>query len=313
VAEYFVPYNRDPKRNAELINMLRALWSQDWVSLIRCDGCSFAFPEPYISAGAQFYQLVYENATHYPRFRWEYGRTVEALQACLSESARPGPVRLLECGAGVGRFLGLLSDRPRRERFELEATEFNHGAREELERHGIKVTMAPIEDLAEEPGWQHRFDALCMFHVLEHMAPVDAVFSAMRKILVPGGHVFISVPSGESIDQQEQLVQCWDMPPNHVGRWSPTAFQRVAGRHGMRMLEHTVEPAAQPKDLWRLAVWSVNARAFEGRPVDELVNRAPRLVRGPAKRILALSEALGLVGHWGSFLGHSLWVHLEIV
>ena len=311
-AEYFVPLSRDPARNQILRGMLEELWEgRGTVDVLRCRACTFGFPAPYVAAGPEFYEIAYQRNPHYPRHRWEYSKTVEALTRQLSDTERTNRARLLEVGAGDGRFLCLVRDSPVGRTMTLEAIEYDLGAIQRLSQRGFPASRMSIQDLATQRRMKGQFGAICMFHVLEHMADVHDVFCACSNLLVSCGDLFISVPNGASIDQQEDLVQFWDMPPNHVGRWSLTPFQRIAAEHGMTIIDYQIEPARPAYELWRLAVWRINAQSYAGDRVAERINRWTRVVRGPVKRLFALRAALDLASSWGSLVGHSQWIHMQ--
>ena len=62
------------------------------------------------------------------------------------------------------------------------------------------------------------------------------------RILRDDGLLFIAVPNPKCITFNEQNGSLLDTPPNHIGRWSPAAFQILGARHRLRFDRHEIEP-----------------------------------------------------------------------
>jgi 2-polyprenyl-3-methyl-5-hydroxy-6-metoxy-1,4-benzoquinol methylase len=310
-AEHFVPRDRAAERNEKLRQTIRRLWSgAESVEIHRCRWCGFAFPIPYVAGDVAFYNLAFGNG-QYPRDRWEFGRTLDVLHPIAASS--PHSLKLLESGAGMGWFLEKVRRSTLADRFQLEALEFDDAAIGILRRRGFSTSNASLPDLLGSTAYEGKVDVICMFHTLEHMARVADVFQAFDFLLAPGGHVFISVPNAAAIDQQEETVRFWDMPPNHVGRWNLGCFEVLANQYGLRVVEWAVEPRqARWQQAWHLALYQVNSRAYDAHTIEHLVSsiqqRHPRRI---ARGLNALAWVPLLWIKAGSMLGQSLWVHLK--
>jgi hypothetical protein len=144
------------------------------------------------------------------------------------------------------------------------------------------------------------------------MVDVMGVFRALHNALLPGGHAFISVPHAASLDQQEDLVHLWDMPPNHVGRWTETAFRIASQNHGLELLAVEVQPLHRLAEIGRLSVYRVNSRAYG---INTLAGRVNALTFRPLRMVLkatmAIAEIPFLALHVAELQGHTLWVHLR--
>lgn len=309
-AEHFVPFRRDPVRNQRLRSHLETLWGRDSVEIRRCRNCCFVFPEPCLAGDMEFYEIVYGGKAHYPRSRWEFHKTLTALEEAYGGDSR-GQIRLLECGAGDGRFLRLVQRSAIGSGTRLTATEFDQVALHRLAALGVVTRRSDVLELAEDPELQGSFDVICMFHVLEHMSAIDRVFESLRALTTAGGMIFVSVPNGLNVDQQETVTGFWEMPPAHVGRWYLESLKRIAARHGLKIAQHEIEPSSQLAELWRLAVYRVGALCYSQNGLAPRVNALPRPVRGPLKRLLATKEAIGLAPNLGSLSGQTQWLQLQ--
>jgi SAM-dependent methyltransferase len=305
-AEHFVPTGRDPVRRARLEANLRRLWGgREFVEVRRCESCGFGFAAPHVAGDKEFYNLVSNADAHYPARRWEFDRTIAELSALPQLQGE-----LLECGAGGGSFLAQLGTSTVGARYRPMAAELDEGAIRRLRAAGIAVSAGSITEFGED--MTGRFAVICMFQTLEHHDDAHAVFEAFRRLGRPGSHIFVSVPNAAWTDTQERRVRYWDMPPNHVGRWTGSCFSRMAVHHGLRVVGFEVEPASKIGQTWRLALSWVNSRAYEAGSLAGKVNMIRlRLVRGVLKRSIAALLFLRLWSTAQAPEGDSLWVHMR--
>jgi len=312
-AEHFVPEKRFAERNAELRRVIRRLWGgRAEVEIHRCDACGFAFPIPYVAGDVAFYNLAFGSGG-YPRDRWEFDQTLDALTPIAL--ARSQPLKLLEAGAGVGWFLEAIRRRPAlHHRVAAEAIEYDDVALRTLTERGFAARAGSITDLVGDPEQKGRFDVICMFQTLEHMAGVTEVFQAFRSLLRPDGHVFLSVPNGPSVEHQEKMVELWDMPPNHVGRWSLRCFDIAAKRNGIEVVASAVEPQwARHRDAWHYATYRLASRAYVAGTWEHRINAVRR--RPVRQALKGLTSLAWMPRFWFTprGAGHNLWVNLQRV
>ena len=299
-AHHHVPARRDRERNDQLRVALRELFDGDQVEVWRCGDCGFWFADPFIAGTPDIYNLITAGQEHYPAHRFEFELTLEALPA--------RPMSILEIGAGRGAFMrraqsaGVVR--------KAVATEYDRGSLAAIAAlpDVEAVPLTPSELAAQT---DQRFDAVCMFQVLEHMDRVDDVFSALRRLTAQDGELFIGVPNEASVTMQEELTGFWEMPPNHVSRWTPAALQSIAGRHGFRLIEHRYEPAPRWAALAEMAQCRFQGRAYDPSSVAGRVNDIPvRAVRGPLKRLLYTWDLLAFLPTLGQWPPRSQWFRL---
>jgi 2-polyprenyl-3-methyl-5-hydroxy-6-metoxy-1,4-benzoquinol methylase len=300
-ATHFVPAQRDQARHERLRDELRRLFGADHVDIRSCGGCRFWFADPFVAGTPAIYDLVTNGSELYPADRFEFGETLRALAG--------RPVDVLEIGAGGGAFLR--KARAAGIAGRTCATEFDRGALARLAAiPGVQAHCVSLEDLAaSEP---EPFDVVCMFQVLEHLDRIDDAFAALRRLTAPSGSLFISVPNDASVTIQEALTGFWEMPPNHVGRWSQGAIEAASGRHGFRLVEHRLEPNPSLPALWEMAKCRCQARAYDPSSLPGRVDAlSVRPVRGALKRLLAVWDLLVLSPHWGELPSRSQWFRFE--
>lgn len=117
-------------------------------------------------------------------------RHLEATLASLD--VRPGS-RLLELGAGMGRFSLLLADRG----FDVVACDLSPDLLAALRRFDVAGRVRAIEADAAlvDRAVDGSFDAVLGFFFLHHLTDLEPVFAAAARVLRPGGAVAFCEPN----------------------------------------------------------------------------------------------------------------------
>ena len=103
----------------------------------------------------------------------------------------PGRNRLLDVGCGNGAFLAGMRDAG----WSVQGLEPDATAAEQARSGGIPVAIATFEDAPFEDG---SFDAITLNHVVEHFHDPVAALRICRRLLAPGGTLWISTPNLQS-------------------------------------------------------------------------------------------------------------------
>jgi len=98
--------------------------------------------------------------------------------------------RILEVGAGAGGTLKWLKDTY--PNAETTAVELNGALRDELQRNADVVLIGSIE---ETFPLLKKYDLILLLDVLAHLPDSTGTLQQLAKLLVPGGHVIVSVPN----------------------------------------------------------------------------------------------------------------------
>jgi SAM-dependent methyltransferase len=282
-------YARDASDIVAMQRILRRLWGRESAEVYTCEVCGFGFADPQIAGDAEFYTLAYGESPVYPPARWEFGRTLSALA-----EIRTG--RLLEIGAGDGQFLVAARDAG----WDCAGVELGEAAAEALRQQGLTVHEDPLDALIEEVGIASR-DVICMFQTLEHLADPHRVFDILSALLAGGGHLFVSVPNAAHVLAQEELTGVLDLPPNHVGRWTPRALEIMGSRHALAAVVEA-DPAERTEIAAHLAHYH---RMQHGSAVDRL----PQWARGPANAV-DLTVRARWIRRRRNLPAPTLWAHL---
>jgi SAM-dependent methyltransferase len=137
--------------------------------------------------------------------------------------------KILDIGCGTGAFLEVMQSAG----WLAHGLEPDEGARSTAMKRG--VTVSPSAELFNLPG---SFDAVTMWHVLEHVHHLHKYMETIRSLLQPGGVLFIAVPNYTSADASEygQFWAAYDVP-RHLYHFSPLAMEKLVKVHGLEIVE----------------------------------------------------------------------------
>lgn len=155
--------------------------------LARCEDCGLRFdnPRPDAASISTFYsrQGQYDGwLSNLPARHELWLRRWKRLRGHL-----PAGGKILDVGAGIGQFLSLSGTG-----WEVDGTELSPVARKiASERWGISLREGQLEDLHLPDA---AYDAVTLFHVLEHVPQPGQTLREIHRILAPGGCAVFAVP-----------------------------------------------------------------------------------------------------------------------
>jgi 2-polyprenyl-3-methyl-5-hydroxy-6-metoxy-1,4-benzoquinol methylase len=142
-------------------------------------------------------------------------------------SSLPAGARVLEVGAGDGRFVALLAAAG----FRAHGIEPSPSACEAAARIGAKVANARAETAALEPGAE---DAVVIWHALEHTEDPHAVVGRAREWLVAGGRLIVAVPDLASLQARIGGDRWFHQDvPRHRTHFTRDGLVRLLERNGL--------------------------------------------------------------------------------
>ena len=205
----------------------RRLYSIEGVSeeLVECENCGLGslFPMPTAERIQSFYPAEYYGE---PTAKFEplveYGvrlgakMRVESLVGDL-----PSGSKVLDIGCGRGVMLRALLDLGHEAHGVEIAPEAASGADPRAQ-----IRIAP--ELAKADYEENSFDAVIMWHVLEHLPHPEKTLAEIRRILRPGGRLILAVPNFGSL-QSRRTGNHWfhlDLP-RHLYHFTPETLQRL--------------------------------------------------------------------------------------
>lgn len=202
-------------------------------AVCRCRRCHAWFLNPTPTAGqlrrayddsyyggeeAKFSPLLEKGIDYFRRSR---SRTVRRYVS--------PPARVLDIGCGNGRFLGYLIEQG----YEGYGIELPGRAAERAGRvKGLQLKVGPLgpDDFPEG-----HFDAITLWHVLEHLPHPRQTLDTLQRILKPGGFLIISMPNICSWQSRVFGGQWFHLdPPRHLFFMDPRALTEALGALGFR-------------------------------------------------------------------------------
>ncbi len=143
---------------------------------------------------------------------------------------RRGAGRLLDLGCNEGRSLSLYAANG----FTAEGLEINEKAAALARRRGFPVYTGTLEEFSPaEP-----YAVVVLANVLEHAPDPVAMLAQVRRLLGPGGEVWISCPNAGSL-WRRVFGRAWINwhVPYHLWHFSPRTLKEVLARAGLRLTE----------------------------------------------------------------------------
>jgi SAM-dependent methyltransferase len=310
-AQHFVLAEEYPKQHAELCAHIESLWGAPNCEIHECPSCGLRYAWPFVAGDGRFYNLAYPHS-EYPEQRWEFDQTA----ASLAKDPPPGSGRVLEIGSGFGYFLRKISPAliaPER----VVAVEYNDVARSKLKQAGYTAYGEDVRSTTFD-AYLGQVSTVFLFQVLEHMDDLEGVMRRLNELLQPGGRIYVAVPNAQRIEYNETHGSLFDMPPNHVSRWTESALRAFAARGGWDMQDFRVEPLRW-RDLVRgdLVFSHMQRAQRSGSVANRLRARQRSGTRVAAEGALAVLSAPSRFGAWydayrsDAPLGDSIWAQFR--
>ncbi|HVE84616.1 MAG TPA: class I SAM-dependent methyltransferase [Myxococcales bacterium] len=167
------------------------------VRLLRCRSCGFGQPEA-LPAVPRYFERMYDQKWAPDWMETELHATYKDLifREVLDGLERRVPRELrtlLDVGAHVGRFIHLASGRG----WSAEGIELNpETAAFAARATGLTVHRMDAAALAEDH--RHRYGAVTLTDVLEHIPEPLAILRTLRRLMEPGGWIAVKVPHGRA-------------------------------------------------------------------------------------------------------------------
>jgi SAM-dependent methyltransferase len=211
----------------------------------RC-GLEHLHPSPSPSDLKQLYERYYnfggEKNTRYTRLRDLFFSSAlhkwwAALDGDISFYSETGAGRLLDVGCNEGRGLGVYAANG----FSVEGLELNTAAAAEARKRGFVVHTELLENFRSDKP----FDVIVLSNVLEHASDPAAMLRDVRRLLCPGGEIWISCPNARSAMRTlfgNRWIN-WHIP-FHIVHFSPATLESLLRRNGFDQVStHHISPA----------------------------------------------------------------------
>lgn len=194
------------------------------INLYRCSESGLLFFEPAVTGSERFYEQLQQFSWYYMDDKNEYDYAKEFIEEADF---------VLEIGCGKGAFAKKIASQY------YTGLEFSKAAQDAAIQAGITV----INETIQVHGRQNpeKYDVVCAFQVLEHVAEVHSFIESSIACLKPGGLLIYSVPSADSL-ARHVINFALDSPPHHVTRWTDQALQNLANYFPLKLVDLWHEP-----------------------------------------------------------------------
>jgi 2-polyprenyl-3-methyl-5-hydroxy-6-metoxy-1,4-benzoquinol methylase len=215
--------------------------SQESFEVWHCGHCSLRFTQhiPDANAIAKYYQSsayishsdtqegLVNKLYHFVR-----NHTLKTKRKLVEQAAQKNKGSLLDVGAGTGAFSHAMQTAG----WNITALEPDDGARKTaLEKY--KLQLQHPEELYQLSAKQ--FDAVTMWHVLEHVHDLHGYLKCFHSVLKDDGVLIIAVPNYTSHDAKH-YAESWAAydVPRHLYHFSPASMQKLASVEGFTVKEY---------------------------------------------------------------------------
>jgi 2-polyprenyl-3-methyl-5-hydroxy-6-metoxy-1,4-benzoquinol methylase len=196
---------------------LRFMYVAKGYEIVGCDRCGFCqVAEP--PTDGELERLYANLHVSHNKFRDEQAALRENLTRLrfMQEFVAPGGV-VLDAGCATGDFLALAKSH-----YTAYGVDISSGAIEQAKARlpdiATRLSSLKLESISQE--WP-KFDAICLWDVIEHVRDPVSVCRTLTSLLNPGGHLFLSTPNMGALTAKV-MKQHWAfmIPPLHLGYFS---------------------------------------------------------------------------------------------
>lgn len=209
--------------------------------VLECGRCTLRFTDKVPDAGSisPYYKSEdYISHTNTSKglinrlYQWVRKRTLRKKRRQVQRLTGINSGQLLDVGSGTGAFVQQME----KHGWQVTGLEPDPDARKVAEEvNGVK--LSDINIIHDLPAG--RFDAITMWHVLEHVHDLQSYIAKLKDLLKDNGRLFIAVPNYTCRDAvvYGSAWAAWDVP-RHLYHFSPASMQALIDRHGLTITGH---------------------------------------------------------------------------
>ena len=156
-------------------------------------------------------------------------QTLSDKRRLILSATRQKQGKLLDIGAGTGAFAAHMQQHG----WEVTGLEPDEATRKRAAEL-YRIQLMPVENLYSLPS--DGYDAITLWHVLEHVHDLHAYLQQLAKLLKRGGRIFIAVPNYTSYDAAvyQGAWAAYDVP-RHLYHFAPTSMENLLAQHDLQL------------------------------------------------------------------------------
>jgi 2-polyprenyl-3-methyl-5-hydroxy-6-metoxy-1,4-benzoquinol methylase len=208
--------------------------------VVECSDCELRFTDnaPDEAVMGRYYQsAVYVSHSNTKKgiinrlYHIARSFTLESKRAFVQKATGKAVGMHLDVGSGTGTFVHVME----KAGWSTIGLEPDEAARETAAKL-YKADVFPADHLFSLPAGT--YNAITMWHVLEHVHRLDEYIAQLKKLLAPGGKLIIAVPNYTSADAQHYGTHwaAYDVP-RHLYHFAPKSMRALMERHGLTVIK----------------------------------------------------------------------------
>ncbi len=216
--------------------------SKEPFAIEQCDHCTFLLtnPRPTETESSQYYEAenyVSHSGSNKGLINQIYlivrSFTLKNKVKFLKRFAKGN--QLLDVGCGTGDFLYAA----KQQGFQVKGIETSPKAKTIAQQKGLEI-MDDQQLFALEPK---QFDALTLWHVLEHIHQLNDNLKQFNTLLKPKGVAIIAVPNPQSTDATHYQNQWAALDvPRHLYHFTPKTIEQLMTKHHFKLIHKQLMP-----------------------------------------------------------------------
>lgn len=260
---------------------------KDHFKIVRCIDCECVFVNPRLTSEAYIQTYKSDNYGHimnelalssheYRKVRFGFER-INRIEEFLHPNS---PKSLLDIGSASGFFLESAKEKG----WDVLGIELSPPAVEFSRSRGLNILQETFEEIDFGP---RKFSAITMFDVLEHLSNPKETIEKIKKVLIPGGLLYIYVPNWNSasrliLGSNSHFI--W--PTHHLTYFTPRTITCLLQEFNFQ-IEMIETNGLDIEDwIWQLKEQGINTEAIESKR-SELQFLANSSLWGKNLRVLA--------------------------
>jgi len=211
--------------------------SHEKFDIVSCDNCNFKFtnPIPDISSlGAYYKSEDYISHSNTKKgivsrlYHFIRKRTLKAKIKLVASNVSRGTI--LDYGCGTGMFIDVCESAGWR----ALGVEPDNGARKMAKDMKLKVYPGKADLVKDHP--EEKFDAITLWHVLEHVNDLEDTLGFFKSRLNRDGVLIIAVPNYTSYDaiHYKEFWAAYDVP-RHLYHFEISSVSQLLGNYGFKL------------------------------------------------------------------------------
>ena len=214
--------------------------SQEYFEIYHCRNCQVRFtqnPPSETSIGAYYKSEDYISHTDSSKglinrmYRFVRNFSLNQKKKLVEKETGLKNGNLLDVGSGTGHFASAMQ----KAAWKVTGLEPDEGARAvAFKEHSIELLpSAELFNLSEK-----KFNAITLWHVLEHVHDVKKYIQTFKKLLADTGRLVIAVPNYTSYDAEKykEYWAAYDVP-RHLYHFTPQTMQWLMKECGLKIVD----------------------------------------------------------------------------